>query len=306
MTTGGGVAAGRIGALVPLPFLGLFMVGAGLLITGPAAARWPFSAEDAVNTWFAGRRSGTATVVSEWLAFAASTESVIGVTLACAVALIVLPRAARWTEALFLVGSVAAQSLLFLLVTACVERPRPDVPRLDPAPPTSSFPSGHAGAALALYGGLATLAVSRLRGPWRYVVAGLLLVVPPAVAVSRVYRGMHHPSDVVGGLVNGAGVLLVMAHALLSPPPRPDRPWDRAPGAPGAAGRPGSRPGRERRPRGGEVPVTVGPGARGAGPGADRRAGPPPPPPSVGGASSAWFAGGGGGWSGEPGRGRGT
>ncbi|MGI5484200.1 phosphatase PAP2 family protein [Streptomyces lavendofoliae] len=285
MTTGSGAAAGRMGSLVWLPFQGLLLVGAGVLVTGPAAAWWPLSAEDGVSTWFAGRRGGAASAVTEWLTFLASTESVIGVTLVCAVALIVLPRAPRWAEALFLVGSVAAQSALFLLVTACVDRPRPDVPRLDAAPPTSSFPSGHAGASLALYGGLAMLAVTRLRGPWRYAAAGLLLAVPPAVAVSRLYRGMHHPSDVAGGLANGAGVLLVMAHALLSPPrrPCPDRVGrvrggvrGRAPGGAGAA-RPawaarsagsGSRPGRPLGPGAGGVRVA--PGRRvggGAGPG---------------------------------------
>lgn len=219
MTTGSGVVAGRIGSLVWLPCLGVLLVGTGLLVTGPAAGGWLRAAERGVSAWFAGQRSTTATVVSQWLTFVASTECVIGVTVVCVVALLVLPRAPRRREALFLAGSVAAQSALFLMVTVFVQRPRPDVPRLDPAPPTSSFPSGHAGASLALYGGLAMLALTRLRGPWRYVAAVLLLVVPPAVAVSRLYRGMHHPSDVVGGLVNGAGVLLVMAHALLSPGP---------------------------------------------------------------------------------------
>ncbi|MGI5353721.1 phosphatase PAP2 family protein [Streptomyces sp. CA-252508] len=278
MTTGNGGSAGRIGPLALLPVLGLLMVGAGLLVTGPAADHPPLTAEDAVSRWFAARRGGTATGVSEWLTFVASTESVIGVTVVCVVALVVLPRAPRWPEALFLVGSVAAQSALFLLVTVCVERPRPDVPRLEPAPPTSSFPSGHVGASLALYGGLATLAVTRLRGPWRYVAAGLLLMVPPAVAVSRLYGGMHHPSDVVGGLVNGAGVLLVMARALLSPPLRrperapgaaPDRSWagvrawapDRVPGGPSAGARTDVRAvrrGPRREPGGDDVRVAVG------------------------------------------------
>ncbi|MET9800857.1 phosphatase PAP2 family protein [Streptomyces sp. NPDC006368] len=127
---------------------------------------------------------------------------------------------------MFLSGAVLAQSGLFLLVTLWVERPRPDVPHLEPSPPTSSFPSGHVGAATALFGGLATLAAVRLRSPWRYPVAVVLALVPFAVAASRLYAGMHYPSDVTAGLLNGAGVLLVMAHALLpgrssSPPGRP-------------------------------------------------------------------------------------
>ncbi|WP_107357991.1 diacylglycerol kinase family protein [Streptomyces agglomeratus] len=221
MTTGSGTAAGRIRPLLLLPPLWALMVGAGLLITGPAASWWPLAAEGDVNAWFAGHRTGPATAVTEWLTLVASTESIIGITLVCVVALVVLPRVPRWREAVFLGGSVAAQSALFLFITLCVERPRPDVPHLDPAPPTSSFPSGHVGASVALYGGLATLAVTRLRGPWRYAAAAVLLVVPPTVAFSRLYRGMHHPSDVVGGLVNGACTLLVIGYALLAPRRRP-------------------------------------------------------------------------------------
>ncbi|MDX3540273.1 diacylglycerol kinase family protein [Streptomyces sp. MB09-01] len=84
------------------------------------------------------------------------------------------------------------------------------------APPTSSFPSGHVGASVALYGGLATLVWNRVRGPWRYVAAAVLVLVPPVVGLSRMYRGMHHPSDVAGGLVNGVATLLVMGSVFLS------------------------------------------------------------------------------------------
>jgi membrane-associated phospholipid phosphatase len=215
MTTRSGPAAARVSALVLLPVLSVVMVGAGLLITGPAGERWPLSAESAVNAWFATHRTSAATAVSEWLTLIASTECVISVALLCVIGLVVVPRVPAWREAVFVAASVTTQSLIFVVVTLCVERPRPDVPQLDPAPPTSSFPSGHVGASLALYGGLAVLAVTRLRGPWRYAAAGMLLVIAPAVALSRLYRGMHHPSDVVGGLVNGACVLFVMVDVLL-------------------------------------------------------------------------------------------
>ncbi|MGW7196997.1 diacylglycerol kinase family protein [Streptomyces chryseus] len=250
MTTGSGAAAGRIRPLLLLPALWALMVGAGLLITGPAAARWPLSAESGVNAWFAGHRTGAATAVSEWLTLVASTEGVVGLTVVCVVALVALPRVPRWREAVFLGGSVAAQSALFLLITLCVQRPRPVVSHLDPAPPTSSFPSGHVGASVALYGGLAALAVTRLRGPWRYAAAAALLVVPPAVAVSRLYRGMHHPSDVVGGLVNGACTLLVVGAALLASRGRP---------APAPTGREGGQPPL---PRSAEGAVPAARGAR--------------------------------------------
>ncbi|MYS07104.1 phosphatase PAP2 family protein, partial [Streptomyces sp. SID6041] len=157
-----------------------------------------------------------ADTLTGWLSTMAGTEAIIGVALFCVLGLLLLPSAPRWAEALFLGGSVALQSAIFVAVTLFVQRDRPDVPHLDAAPPTSSFPSGHVGASTALFGGLAVLALRRLRGPWRYVVVTALLLVPPLVGLSRLYRGMHHPTDVVGGLLNGTLTLLVVGSVLLA------------------------------------------------------------------------------------------
>lgn len=201
------------------------MVGVGLLVTGPLADQWPLAAEDGVNRALAAHRGGLATPLSAWLSLLAGTRSVIALTLLAVVALLVVSRGRRLWEALFPAVAVAAQSAVFLLVTLVVERPRPDVPHMDPAPPTSSFPSGHVGASVALFGSLAVLVAVRLRDGrrWvRYVAVAVLVLIPVAVACSRVYRGMHHPSDVLGGLLNGACTLLVVTHALLLPRRRPE------------------------------------------------------------------------------------
>ncbi|WP_078857764.1 diacylglycerol kinase family protein [Streptomyces sp. NRRL F-4474] len=192
------------------------MVLLGLWVTHVAAGRGPLALEGRVSQAFAEHRSPVGNGLTSGLTLLAGTEGIVGVTLLCVAALLVLPSAPRWREAAFLGGSVAVQSAVFLVVTFFVERPRPDVPQLDGAPPTSSFPSGHVGASVALYGGLAALVLSRTRGPWRYLTAGVLLLLPPAVGLSRVYRGMHHPSDVLGGLLNGAATLLVLGCVFLS------------------------------------------------------------------------------------------
>lgn len=217
-----------------------FMVGIGLLITGPARHQWPLTAEDRVNEGFERMRTGTLTTLSSVASEAGNTLTVVAVTLASCLGLILMPRLPRWRQAAFLALAVSLQSLVFLVITVAVDRHRPDVDRLDGSLPTSSYTSGHTGAATALYGGLAVLALSRLRGPWRTVVACLLCLVPLMVGVARLYRGMHHPTDVAGGLVNGSLSLLIAGRALLTdglvtapPAPAPEpaagRPW-RVPG----------------------------------------------------------------------------
>ncbi|MEU4127103.1 diacylglycerol kinase family protein [Streptomyces virginiae] len=216
MTTENGGAARRSRLVWLLAGQAILMVLLGLWVTRVAVGLWPLTLEDRLSQDFAAHRSPVGNGVTAGLSLAASTEGIIAVTLLCVAVLLALPPAPRWAEAVFLGVSVAVQSAVFLVVTFFVERPRPDVPQLDGAPPTSSFPSGHVGASVALYGGLAALVLHRARGPWRYLAAGVLLLVPPAVGLSRVYRGMHHPSDVLGGLLNGAATLLVVGSVFLS------------------------------------------------------------------------------------------
>ncbi|MFJ4963835.1 diacylglycerol kinase family protein [Streptomyces sp. NPDC088729] len=223
LTSGSGRAAARIGAFAVCQ--AAMMAGIGLLITGPARDLWPLTAEDAVNEGLERLRGGALTTASEIASGAGDTATVVAVTLLVCLFLVLAPRLPLWREAVFLALGVSLQSLVFLVITESVDRTRPDVERLDDSPPTSSYTSGHTGAATALYAGLAVLVLSRARGPWRKVVGALLLLIPLLVGAARLYRGMHHPTDVVGGLLNGALSLIVVGRAVLAddawaaPPP---------------------------------------------------------------------------------------
>jgi diacylglycerol kinase family enzyme/membrane-associated phospholipid phosphatase len=210
---GTGRTAARIGALTACQ--AAVMVGFGLLITGPARGLWPLTAEDTVDEGLERARTGTLTTLSSIGSEAGNTLTVIAVTLLTCLGLLLIPRLPMWRQAVFLALAVSLQSLVFLAITESVDRQRPDVDRLDASPPTSSYTSGHTGAATALYAGLAVVVLSRARGPWRRIVAGLLLVLPLLVGAARLYRGMHHPTDVLGGLANGGLSLLIVGRALL-------------------------------------------------------------------------------------------
>jgi membrane-associated phospholipid phosphatase len=92
------------------------------------------------------------------------------------------------------------------------------VPKLDPAPPTSSYPSGHVGAATALYLSFALLAAQRIERAWlRRLVIVVCAVIPFLVAYARLYRGMHHLSDVLIGALNGIACALLAWTCLRTP-----------------------------------------------------------------------------------------
>ena len=80
--------------------------------------------------------------------------------------------------------------------------------------PTSAFPSGHIAATACLYTAIAVLVVPRSRGWLRWLSLAAVAVMPAGVALSRMYRGMHHPTDLLGAvLLTTLWILLLVAEA---------------------------------------------------------------------------------------------
>jgi undecaprenyl-diphosphatase len=109
-----------------------------------------------------------------------------------------------------------------------VKRPRPDVTHLDHRLPTSAYPSGHVAATLCIYIAVAILVIGHARGWWRWLFLIPAIVMPVLVALSRLYRGEHHPTDVLGSLVFSA--LWLTATSLLIKPSTGSRRVGRQPG----------------------------------------------------------------------------
>jgi undecaprenyl-diphosphatase len=92
-------------------------------------------------------------------------------------------------------------------------RPRPDVVEWIDHVRTFSFPSGHATTSLVIYGVLlwAMLRLASGTAARRALLAGATLLVL-LIAVSRMYLGVHYPTDILGGwLAGGAWLMLVLA-----------------------------------------------------------------------------------------------
>jgi undecaprenyl-diphosphatase len=218
---------GRLVASGLLLWLVLSGIGIGLwrgLADSPIVAF-----DKAVSRWFADHRTPTLDTLTHYGTLLAETITAIALT---AVLVVVFRRwLGRWRESIALLVAIMGELFVFLLVTNTVGRPRPPVPRLDQAPPTSSFPSGHTAAAVALYGCIALVLLRQMANrTLARVLAVLCFCVPVIVAFSRVYRGMHYFTDVLFGAIGGGVWLLVTVLVVLpaatygrhaiTPPPR--------------------------------------------------------------------------------------
>ena len=199
------------------------LVALGWLLAKVASHDAVGRADAGASRWFAARRTRDLNEVTNVASDLAETLTItVLAVLTVAVSALVWR---RWREPMLVAVAVAGEVSIFLLVTLLVDRPRPPVRHLDPAPPTSSFPSGHTAAAIAMYGALAVLASERARSALlKGFFVCLAVAVPVGVALARVYRGMHFLSDVLAGMLLGTvwlavavrGVRLGVLHAQLS------------------------------------------------------------------------------------------
>ena len=168
-----------------------------------------------VEVWFAGHRRGSLNTLTGYANALGGTFSVIGLVIFAF--LIFRWRLKRWDESLVILTVMVGEVTVFLAVTFTVQRSRPAVVRLDKSPPTLSYPSGHTAAALALYGGVAVLLFFIHGRNWKTIVLAVLLYsLPILVGISRLYRGMHYPTDVLAGALGG-GVWMAFVISVLIP-----------------------------------------------------------------------------------------
>jgi undecaprenyl-diphosphatase len=168
------------------------------------------SADESVSDTFASNRTATLTTISE---VGAQFGAAVLVALTCLVA-IVCAVTKRWRIAAFAAFALMVESATYYVTSAAVPRERPSVPRLEQLEADTSYPSGHTAAAVAVYAGLVLLLTSRFTSGLTRALAwtGAILLVT-FVALSRLYQGMHHPLDVVGGALVGIGAILVALFA---------------------------------------------------------------------------------------------
>lgn len=157
--------------------------------------------DDALRDWVITHRNGTLTEVMVNASRFGSTPSLIVMAV---VAASWLAWHGRRADSLLVVLGTAGGLLLAPLLKLVVERPRPAPTQHLVLVDSWSFPSGHALNSMAVLGLLTVLAIRTWQGRTRRVLlalTGAFLVL--VIGFSRVYLGVHWPSDVLAGWLIG-------------------------------------------------------------------------------------------------------
>ncbi len=197
----------RFRSMIGGPLAGLFVIAAILVAAcvalGAAICARPPGAWDARLA----RARGQATRLA--LAFTLSGRSrALLIGYAAAIAVYAAARLPLWIPLILALAQIASQTAVELLKKQ-YRRARPDywLVGLDAG---HSYPSGHATTAVVSFGGWALVAAHSLHGPVGFMCAVILSLWAIGIVWSRLALGAHYLSDVVGGLLFGAGWLCAL------------------------------------------------------------------------------------------------
>jgi undecaprenyl-diphosphatase len=183
--------------LSPVVFAGLAVfVGISLLAATGTTMPW----DRATLGWFGAIRSAGRTDLMLLATYLGDGK--VEVPLALGAVALLWVRAGRGSALRLLAAGVSGE-LFYLALKALFHRPRPDVIERLGGAGWHSYPSGHAMMAPILWS-LPLLLLARtapLGRRWPFV--ALACLIPPLIAISRLYLGVHYPSDVLGALALG-------------------------------------------------------------------------------------------------------
>jgi undecaprenyl-diphosphatase len=207
---------GRIAAAVVVIWVLIVgaLTGIGKLIMITHNGNGNLLGDHTIPHWFAAHRTAGLNHLSLIASNLGATQDILIVSAATSVVFLAVTR--RWRPVVFVALVMFGELGAFLTIAAIVKRPRPDVAHLDAKLPTSAFPSGHMAATTCLYVGLAILVIGYSRGWWRYLFLIPAAAMPLLIGWARLYRGEHHPTDLLASLLF-AGLWLTAATLLIQP-----------------------------------------------------------------------------------------
>lgn len=191
------------------------VAGLGILVTdvlhGTWVGRFDRAAVEALTTLGVPALDGPASIVNT----IGGTRFITVVAVTSAVAAVAATR--RWRPAAFLLTALLGEVAVYLVVSRLlVSRARPEAgAAAQGLPDLASYPSGHAAAAMTLYGAIALIVFAHVQGRWRPVALAVPIVIGLLVAVGRLYRGVHYPTDVLASALLSVTWLAITYHALM-------------------------------------------------------------------------------------------
>jgi membrane-associated phospholipid phosphatase len=171
----------------------------------------------AVMRWMGAHQSKTLSYAADQLTHLGTgivVLTVVGVTA------LLLWNTAHKHSARLLLAAVAGNIILNNVLKLLFDRPRPDVFVWQTTALSSSFPSGHAMSATVCYGTVAYLAARLQKHHWaRVLTLGSAAILILLICMTRLYLGVHYPSDVIAGMLVGlawAGFCMATLEASLA------------------------------------------------------------------------------------------
>ena len=178
------------------------LTGIGKLIMITHNGNGDLLGDRTIPRWLVARRTPSLNHLSLIASNLGATQDILIVSVVTCVVFLAVTR--RWRPVIFIAVVMFGELGAFLIVEEVVKRPRPAVSHLDTGLPTSAFPSGHMAATTCLYVAIAILVIGHARGWWRYLFLIPAIVMPVMIATARMYRGEHHPTDILASVLFAA------------------------------------------------------------------------------------------------------
>lgn len=132
-----------------------------------------------------------------------------------AVAGIILAFLKRWHYLIALIVSVVGGELFIWFIKNIIERPRPQLLNALAMETSFSFPSGHSFLAVSFYGLLGYFLFQTTKNKlFKILSIFLCAIIILAIGFSRIYLGVHWPSDVLAGYASAMAWLIIVITAL--------------------------------------------------------------------------------------------
>jgi len=166
-----------------------------------------------ILTTIAGLRSTSLTELFKIITSFGDLKTVL--VLSLVVSLIFLARR-KYVYTKLLLLSLALDVIIVYSLKLLIQRARPLSDNLLVVEPDFSFPSGHAFIAVSFYGLLAYLLIKKVKQTWlKLLIATAAICLILLIGFSRLYLGVHWPSDVAASLVLATGVVIAITKYFL-------------------------------------------------------------------------------------------